>query len=174
MGAYDLFHHTSPLRFFRSNSLDFYTEMVRRFIGVCTGWPTGHVIIEDRAIIGGKTNESAPVRLDDELSVIQAVIISPLQEMLGHQIQFVGRFSTKDVILNEQYPDSARGFVLWFKRCKAIGRKFSLPFVHIAALQLPDDRVMTDKINVIRNRGCTAEHMACANCNMNWISLQFK
>lgn len=82
---------------------DFSTEMVQRFIGVCTGWLTGHIIIEDRAIIGGTTNESAPMQLDDELSVIQAVIISPLQELLGRQIQFVGRFSTKDVILNGQY-----------------------------------------------------------------------
>lgn len=82
---------------------DFSTEMVQRFIGVCTGWLTGHIIIEDRAIVGERPNELSPMRPDDELSVIQSVIISPLQEILGCPIQFSGRFSIKDTILNEQY-----------------------------------------------------------------------
>lgn len=82
---------------------DFSTEMVQRFIGVCTGWLTGHIIMEDRAITGGGINELTPMRLDDELSAIQAIIISPLQEVLGHEVQFVGKFSTKDAIWNEEY-----------------------------------------------------------------------
>lgn len=82
---------------------DFSTEAVQRFIGVCTGWLTGHIIIEDRAIIGGGTHELAPMRLDDEQSVVQAVIVSPLQELLGYQIQFTGKFSTRDSILNSEY-----------------------------------------------------------------------
>lgn len=82
---------------------DFSTEMVQRFIGVCTGWLTGHIIMEDRAITGGGINELTPMRLDDGLSAIQAIIISPLQEVLGHEVQFVGKFSTKDAIWNEEY-----------------------------------------------------------------------
>ena len=82
---------------------DFSTETVQRFIGVCTGWLTGHIIMEDRTITGGGTNDLPPIRLDDELSAIQSVIISPLQEVLGYQIQYVGKFSTKDVIWNEEY-----------------------------------------------------------------------
>ena len=58
---------------------DFSTEAVQRFIGVCTGWLTGHIIIEDRAIIGGQTNELIPMPMDDELAVIHALIVSPLQ-----------------------------------------------------------------------------------------------
>lgn len=81
---------------------DFSVEMVQRFIGICTGWLTGHIIIEDRAILGVKPAALAPMRLDDEVSVIQTVIIAPLQEILGYQIQFVGQFSTRDVILNEE------------------------------------------------------------------------
>lgn len=83
-------------------SSNFSAEAVQRFIGVCTGWLTGHIIIEDRAIITGRTNDLAPMRLDDEMSVIQAVILAPLQEILGCPIQYVGKFSTKDVILYEQ------------------------------------------------------------------------
>ncbi len=81
---------------------DFSTEMVQRFIGVCTGWLTGHILMEDQAIIGGRNNKSASIPLDDGLSAIQAVIISPLQELLGCQLQFIGSYSTKDLILNEQ------------------------------------------------------------------------
>lgn len=83
-------------------SSDFSTEMVQRFIGVCTGWLTGHIIIEDQAIAKEKTSLS-PMRLDDELSVIRSVIVSPLQEIFGCQIQFIGKFSPKDMILNGQY-----------------------------------------------------------------------
>ena len=82
---------------------DFSTEAVQRFIGVCTGWLTGHIIIEDRAIIGGQTNELIPMPLDDELAVIHALIVSPLQKILGCTVQFIGTFSTKDEILNAQY-----------------------------------------------------------------------
>ena len=81
---------------------DFSTEMVQRFIGVCTGWLTGHITMEDRAITGGG-RELTPLRLDDELSVIQSVITAPLQEILGCQIRFVGRFHVRDVILHDQY-----------------------------------------------------------------------
>ncbi len=82
---------------------DFSTEAVQRFIGVCTGWLTGHIIIEDRAIIGGQTNELIPMPMDDELAVIHALIVSPLQKILGCTVQFIGTFSTKDEILNAQY-----------------------------------------------------------------------
>ncbi len=82
---------------------DFSTEMVQRFIGVCTGWLTGHILVEDRAIIQGRNDVWTPMGLDDEPSVIQAVIIAPLQEIFGCPIQFIGHFSTKDEILYEQY-----------------------------------------------------------------------
>ena len=81
---------------------DFSTEMVQRFIGVCTGWLTGHIIIEDRAITKGRAIELPPLRLDDEMSVIHTVIVAPLQEIFGCEIQYAGKFSTKDTIFYEQ------------------------------------------------------------------------
>ena len=81
----------------------FSTETVQRFIGVCTGWLTGHVAIEDQAIVGGKADEPASVRLDDERSAVQALILSPLERLLGCEIQYIGKFSTKDAILNGEY-----------------------------------------------------------------------
>lgn len=82
---------------------DFSTEMVQRFIGVCTGWLTGHIIMEDRAITRGRPPELTPLQPDDEACVIQAVILSPLQEILGCPIQFSGRFSIRDGIVHAQY-----------------------------------------------------------------------
>lgn len=82
---------------------NFSTEMVQRFIGVCTGWLTGHILIEDRAILGKRTGEPAPLGQDDELSVIQATISGPLQEIFGCSVQYIGTFSAKGEILNAQY-----------------------------------------------------------------------
>lgn len=82
---------------------DFSTEAVQRFIGVCTGWLTGHIIIEDRAITGEVSPDPLPMRTDDQFSVIQTVIISPLQEIFGCSIQYIGNFSPKDEITQEQY-----------------------------------------------------------------------
>ena len=75
--------------------------MVQRFIGVCTGWLTGHIIIEDRAIIEEGTDRLPPMRPDDESSVIHSVVVLPLQEILGCKIQYVGRFSAEDEVVIE-------------------------------------------------------------------------
>lgn len=82
---------------------DFSTEAVQRFIGVCTGWLTGHILIEDRAIIGGKDDEILCVEENDELSVIQTVITGPLREIFECSVQYVGKFSPRDEIANAQY-----------------------------------------------------------------------
>ena len=85
------------------NASNFSTEAVQRFIGVCTGWLTGHIIIEDQAITGKRPWELPSIALSDELTVIHEVILSPLKEIFGCSIQFVGPFSTKDEIVNAQY-----------------------------------------------------------------------
>lgn len=82
---------------------DFSTEAVQHFIGVCTGWLTGHIIIEDRAITGRAALSGAPLRLDDEQSVVRGIILYPLQEMFGTEVEFVGPFSKEDAIVDAQY-----------------------------------------------------------------------
>lgn len=82
---------------------NFSTEAVQRFIGVCTGWLTGHIMIEDRAITGKGMEEFAFVDQNDEMSVIHGVFLQPLREMFGANIQFAGKFSTKDRIAGAQY-----------------------------------------------------------------------
>lgn len=82
---------------------DFSTETVQRFIGVCTGWLTGHIIIEDRAITGKTAVQQVSLQTDDELTVIRAVLLYPLQEMFGPAIQFTGRFSAQTAIMDAKY-----------------------------------------------------------------------
>lgn len=81
---------------------DFSTEAVQRFIGVCTGWLTGHIIIEDRAIVRGEAGPPPANTEEDEEAVIRSVITSPLQELLGCPVRYGGRFSVRDAILHEQ------------------------------------------------------------------------
>lgn len=81
---------------------DFSTEAVQRFIGVCTGWLTGHIMIEDRAITGRAAGGPAPADLSDEPAVIQTLILSPLEEMFGCGVRFVGRFSEEESIEDAQ------------------------------------------------------------------------
>lgn len=82
---------------------DFSTEAVQHFIGVCTGWLTGHIIIEDRAITGRAALSGVPLRLDDERSVVRGIILYPLQEMFGTEVEFVGPFSKEDSVVDAQY-----------------------------------------------------------------------
>lgn len=79
----------------------FSTEAVQRFIGVCTGWLTGHIVIEDRAIAGGVSFPA--IALDDELSVVQEVILRPLQELFGPEVRFLGNYSQDETIADAQY-----------------------------------------------------------------------
>lgn len=90
---------------------DFSTAAVQHFIGVCTGWLTGHITIEDRAITGSAASEFPRIALDDELSVIQTVILRPLQELFGAEVQFLGAYSPEEVIPDAQYYElSYRGW----------------------------------------------------------------
>ncbi len=81
----------------------FSTESVHRFIGVCTGWLTGHIVIEDRAITGRTAGDFGSIQPDDERSVIHAVLLSPMQEMFGRDIQFAGSFSPEDKIADARH-----------------------------------------------------------------------
>ena len=75
----------------------------QRFIGVCIGWLTGHIVIEDRAITGTNAGEFPRVQLDDEASVVQGIILYPLREMFDTSAQWIGAFSPRDTIVDGQY-----------------------------------------------------------------------
>lgn len=82
---------------------NFSTEAVQHFIGVCIGWLTGHIMIEDRAITGEHAALSRPSRDEDERSLIQAVIVQPLQEILGLPIRYLGPYTQDALIRDARY-----------------------------------------------------------------------
>ena len=96
-------HETLPALEQELYATDFSTEAVQRFIGVCTGWLTGHIMIEDRAITGRNVYRSMPLELSGEAEAVQAVIIYPLQELFGINVQFAGAFSHEDLIADALY-----------------------------------------------------------------------
>lgn len=82
---------------------NFSVPAVQRFIGVCTGWLTGHIMIEDRAIVDKSAWEIAPARPGDELGLIRAAFLRPLQELFGGGVQLIGAFDPGDAIPDAQY-----------------------------------------------------------------------
>lgn len=89
---------------------DFSIESVQRFIGVCIGWLTGHIIIEDHAIAEKPPDSFPPPAPDDEMSLIRRVIIRPLQEVFGLSAEFIGNFPSNDMIADARYYElSCRG-----------------------------------------------------------------
>lgn len=59
----------------------FSMDSIQHFVGVCVGWLTGHIMIEDMAIIGKASSnwENLPSR--DEQSVLQQVIIQLMHDL---------------------------------------------------------------------------------------------
>ena len=47
--------------------------------------------------------QQVSLQTDDELTVIRAVLLYPLQEMFGPAIQFAGKFSAQTAIMDAQY-----------------------------------------------------------------------
>ena len=82
---------------------DFSVEAVQHFIGTCTGWLTGHIVLEDQAITGKAAREFPPLQLDDELSTVRTIITLPLQEMFDADIQFIGSFPPGDTLAGAQH-----------------------------------------------------------------------
>ncbi|MCM1568748.1 MAG: hemerythrin domain-containing protein [Roseburia sp.] len=56
-------------------------ESVRHFLGICVGWLTGHIMIEDCAIAGRTTNKWVHRPSEDELMSLEKAIIQVLHDI---------------------------------------------------------------------------------------------
>lgn len=92
--------HTRIHRNFRDTTLpalekeleasEYSGDAVSHFIGVCAGWLIGHTLIEDRAIVSGKTVEKWEKLLpEEEQAVMGQVIVSQLHSMFQLNAQLV-------------------------------------------------------------------------------------
>lgn len=66
-------------------------EAVQHFIGICVGWLTGHIMVEDRAITGRNANKWVHTSSDDKLESIIKATTQGLKSMCRAPIQLVSQ-----------------------------------------------------------------------------------
>lgn len=64
-------------------------ESIQHFLGICLGWLTGHIMIEDRAITGRTANKWKEEQTGDGISVLENTISSVMQEVFKLKAQIV-------------------------------------------------------------------------------------
>lgn len=68
-------------------------ESIQHFLGICLGWLTGHIMIEDRAITGRTANKWKEEQTGDEITALENSISQVMQEV----------FKLKADIVSEHY-----------------------------------------------------------------------
>ncbi|WP_302028329.1 bacteriohemerythrin, partial [Bacteroides caecimuris] len=66
-------------------------ESVQHFIGICVGWLTGHIMVEDRAITGRNANKWVHTSSDDKMESIIKATTQGLKSMSRAPIQLVSQ-----------------------------------------------------------------------------------
>lgn len=57
------------------------SESVQHFLGICVGWLTGHIIVEDRAIMGKASNKWIHKPSEDELKSLEKAVLQALKDL---------------------------------------------------------------------------------------------
>lgn len=70
---------------------EYSLESVQHFIGICVGWLTGHIMVEDRAITGRNANKWVHKPSDDKLEDILEATTQGLKTMCRSQVQLVSQ-----------------------------------------------------------------------------------
>ena len=64
-------------------------ESIHHFLGICLGWLTAHIIIEDRAITGKGSNKRAKDGAGKNLSVLEEALAETIEEIFRLQPEIV-------------------------------------------------------------------------------------
>ncbi len=70
---------------------NYSVEVVQHFIGICVGWLTGHIMVEDRAIIGKNTNKWVHKFSDDKMDSVVKAATQGLKSLCRSQVQVVSQ-----------------------------------------------------------------------------------
>lgn len=86
---------------------NYSVESVRHFLGICVGWLTGHIMIEDFAITGRTTNKWVHHPSEDELTNLEKAVIQVLHDL----------YKINAHLVSEQYSgeDFSNGNMLCFR-----------------------------------------------------------
>lgn len=66
-------------------------ESVQHFIGICVGWLTGHIMVEDRAITGRNTNKWVHTSADGKIDSIIKAALQGLSSLCRARVQLVSQ-----------------------------------------------------------------------------------
>ena len=102
---------------------DFSPDSVRRFLGMCIGYISTHIIMEDRAITGEFSTERVMNRVDNKND------ISIIKEMVSHFMQYM--FSLDTHLVSSYYSGEDFGKSIYYKAIYSSqnGQQFQLDFI---------------------------------------------
>lgn len=70
---------------------NYSVESVQHFIGICVGWLTGHIMVEDRAITGKNANKWVHKSTDDKMDSVIKAATQGLKALCRSQMQLVSQ-----------------------------------------------------------------------------------
>ena len=70
-------------------SSNYSRESIQHFIGICLGWLTGHIMVEDRAITGRIANKWGKAKMGKDVGKMENVISYVMEEVFRLQTQIV-------------------------------------------------------------------------------------
>ncbi|MBD5476751.1 MAG: hemerythrin family protein [Lachnospiraceae bacterium] len=68
---------------------EYSPESVQHFLGICTGWLNGHIMIEDRAITGKNAHKWVHQPSDDEVKDLEKATLQGLQALCQSKAQVI-------------------------------------------------------------------------------------
>lgn len=89
----DLRYKTLPALEKDLKESDYSQEAIQHFIGICVGWLTAHIIIEDRAIVGMISNKWKTDHVGADMDALENALSATIQEI----------FHLKTEIVSEHY-----------------------------------------------------------------------
>ena len=84
---------------------DYSEESVQHFIGICLGWLTGHIMVEDRAIMGRIANKWKEEHTGTEIKELENAVTNVMQEV----------FKLKTDIVSEHYSGEDFGKCIYYR-----------------------------------------------------------
>lgn len=68
---------------------DYSPESIRHFLGICLGWLTGHIMVEDRAITGKTINKWNKEKTGEEIEALEKAVTNTMQDIFKLQTRTV-------------------------------------------------------------------------------------
>ncbi|MDE6386931.1 MAG: hemerythrin family protein [Lachnospiraceae bacterium] len=71
-------------------------ESIHHFLGICLGWLTAHIMVEDRAITGKSTNKWKKDNVGEDLNALEDALTVTIQEIFRLQTDIVSEHYSGD------------------------------------------------------------------------------